>query len=193
MLLAASCGQEAEPSPAKNGDTSPKPQRPIKVDFEALAAWNFELGENTPEKVEKLNGNMVEITGYIYPTRQTRNIREFILMKDLGTCCYGPKTQWTHFLQVEIPKDQDPVNYSTDPITVTGKFRLEPEKEDGYIMGLYYLDATAHRIAPGRKARPHNIATSRCCSSRRVPRSPREYSSGTQKGSSRTTKRRDGS
>ena len=147
LVLAAglSCNGESGSASADPPVKDTSPSGPQTLNFEMIANYNFLPGVAVPGEVKKLDGKRFEITGYIYPTRQTRNIREFILMKDRGTCCYGPKTQWSHFLQVTIPKDKDPISYTTDPVTVIGTFRVDPQVEDDWILGLYFLDVEEHR------------------------------------------------
>ena len=139
LLLLAAC----EPEPV--AQASPAPSVPVAVDFETLAAWAF-VSDDVPPEIAALDGMKVEITGFIYPPPNPRNLREFILMKDRGTCCYGPQTQWTHFLEVTIPEPVDPIHYTTEPVTLVGTLRVEPKFfEDKMPDGLYFLTAEAHR------------------------------------------------
>ena len=40
--------------------------------------------------------------GYVYPDGQQYNIRDFILVKDMGTCCFGGQPPLTHMIEVSL-------------------------------------------------------------------------------------------
>jgi hypothetical protein len=126
LLVLVGCTEQAAPPPT------------VAIDFPMLASYEFKLGVAVPDAVRAFHGKKVTITGFMYPSQQTRGITEFILMKDRGTCCYGPKVQWTHFLTVTCAR---PVDYSPEPVTFVGTFRVDPQVDKDYVLGLYYLDA----------------------------------------------------
>lgn len=132
LVLLIGCGEAAAPAPPK-------------ADFEALAGWDFAAGREPPEAIRALNGRRVELRGFLYPTQDVRNLRQFVLMKDRGTCCYGSKTQWTHFVEVTIPPEKEAIHYTTEPVTLTGTLRVEPRFIDGAPDGLYFMSAESHR------------------------------------------------
>ena len=138
----AACGRE-EPAAADTGKPD-KSTGPLKLDFEKLASYNYKPGTAVPDEIMALEGKKIQLTGYMYPTNKIRDLSKFIFMKDRGTCCYGSKAQWTHFLQVTIPKGKETINYSTDPVTVVGTFRVNEQVEDGYVLGLYDLAVESH-------------------------------------------------
>ena len=53
----------------------------------------------------ELNGQRIFIKGYTYPGEQLHNIKQFILVPDLGTCCFGGQPPPTHMIEVTL---QDP-------------------------------------------------------------------------------------
>lgn len=136
LLLLPGC----DPAPAVQATPAPP------ADFESLASWTFSEEQRTPPApIAALHATKVEIRGFIYPPKNPRNLRSFLLTKDRGTCCYGQKAQWTHFIEVTVPEGVDPVQYTTEPLTVVGTLRVEPKFFGDAPDGLYFMDAEAHR------------------------------------------------
>lgn len=59
----------------------------------------------------ELNGQRVFIKGYVYPDGQQANIKRFVLVADLGTCCFGGQPKLTHMVEVTL-RDPHRVEYS---------------------------------------------------------------------------------
>jgi hypothetical protein len=53
-------------------------------------------------KALELNGKKVFVKGYVYPDGQQYNIKDFILVKDMGTCCFGAQPPLTHMIEVSL-------------------------------------------------------------------------------------------
>jgi hypothetical protein len=145
-LIVAGCDRaDAQPNVSKGTSTDTgAPQEIVRPKWDTLSGFDYTPRMTFPEGVRALHGKTIEIRGYLYPTRQTRDLREFILMRDPGTCCYGPNAQYNHFLLVKVVKGPG-ANYTRDPVTVTGTFILEEKIDGDYIDGIYSLEATEHR------------------------------------------------
>jgi hypothetical protein len=53
-------------------------------------------------KALELNGQKVFLKGYLYPDGQQSNIKRFILIPDLGTCCFGGQPKLTDMVEVTL-------------------------------------------------------------------------------------------
>jgi hypothetical protein len=53
-------------------------------------------------KALELNGQRVFIKGYLYPDGQQYNIKRFVLIPDLGTCCFGGQPKLTDMVEVTL-------------------------------------------------------------------------------------------
>ncbi len=53
-------------------------------------------------KALELNGQKVFIKGYLFPDGQQYNIKRFILIPDLGTCCFGGQPKLTDMVEVTL-------------------------------------------------------------------------------------------
>jgi hypothetical protein len=61
----------------------------------------------------ELSGKKVFVKGYVYPERQQKDIKRFILVPDMGTCCFGGQPKLTHMIEVTL----------ADPLRITYSLR----------------------------------------------------------------------
>jgi len=95
--------------------------------------WEYEADNDTrpPEKVAKLDGRKVKLTGFMYPLQQGDSIQYFCLLRTTQTCCYGPRPQFNQYVFVEMVTPTP--FYRLDPVSCVGKFKVEPTPEEGFI------------------------------------------------------------
>ena len=54
-----------------------------------------------------LNGEQIFIKGYIHPTSMdSLHAKRFVIVPDLGTCCFGNQPPLTHMIEVSLSGDQ---------------------------------------------------------------------------------------
>jgi Protein of unknown function (DUF3299) len=98
-------------------------------------------GESVPVSARELDGKKVFIKGYMYPSSQMTEIREFVLCRDNGTCCFGGQPKLADMIQVSL-KEPLTLDYHTGLRHVAGTFRVEPKTATGGLGSiLYRLDA----------------------------------------------------
>lgn len=135
----------------------------IRPGFDKLSAFKYELYEfysetnagramlashdTIPPEIKAYDGKRVTVTGYILPMRTRRGVvTEFLLLRDQGTCCFGVQAQINHFMRVNFPpgiKPEDSV-----PWKVSGTIRVGETYVQGYLTGIYQLDAESVVEAP---------------------------------------------
>lgn len=72
-----------------------------------------------------LRGKQVFIKGYIHPGVQgTGKVGHFILVPDMGTCCFGGQPKATDMVEVKIVGNAPKIAYSTQRIKLAGTFDL---------------------------------------------------------------------
>jgi hypothetical protein len=102
-------------------------------------------GAPPPQKVLDLNGKQIFIKGYIHPGVATMGkVDHFILVPDMGTCCFGGQPAMTDMIEVRIKDDASKVKYSTRRVKLAGKFALgrSMEKAPGDLRDvIYHLEA----------------------------------------------------
>lgn len=89
---------------------------------------------------EELMEQNVFIKGYVYPDKQQGDIKRFVLVPDMGTCCFGGQPKLTDMVQVTL-KDPHRVNYSMFRRSLGGKFRLGSVTADAVGQVIYHLEA----------------------------------------------------
>jgi hypothetical protein len=99
-------------------------------------------GQTVPPSAQQLDGQRVFIKGFAYPGSQQTGIREFVLCRDQGTCCFGGATpKLTDMVQVKL-KDPLRLDYSTRMLGLAGTFRVERgQASDDLGKVLYHLEA----------------------------------------------------
>ena len=99
-------------------------------------------GQLFPPSALDLDGKQVFIKGYVYPGAQTKGIRQFVLVRDNGTCCFGgPAPKTTDMIEVTL---QDPLRleYSTRMRKLGGILRVQPSDSNSSLgQVIYHLDA----------------------------------------------------
>jgi hypothetical protein len=97
-----------------------------------------------PPDALKLDGQRVFIKGYLYPDGQQRNIKRFVLIPDLGTCCFGGQPALTDMVEVTL---QDPLRteFSRRKRKLGGVFKVDRElKPVSGLNGVYYQMTVDH-------------------------------------------------
>ena len=76
-----------------------------RVSFSVLNSRKGERDFPTADAIA-LNGKKVFIKGYVHPTSISSNSsKSFVLIPDLGTCCFGTQPPLTHMIQVKLVSD----------------------------------------------------------------------------------------
>lgn len=74
-------------------------------------------------KSEELVGKKIFVKGYVYPDNQRGEIKRFVLVPDMGTCCFGGKPKISDMIQVTL-KDPLRVKYSMMRRSLAGEFQI---------------------------------------------------------------------
>ena len=76
------------------------------------------------ERVKELDGQRVQITGYMLPDVKQKGITEFILLRNTE-CKFGPGGQPDHLVWVRM-KSGSTASYSNNPVEVVGILKVNP-------------------------------------------------------------------
>lgn len=114
--------------------------------FEEISNWPYEDGlQGMPREVRTLDGKKVLMTGFMLPIEEVENIREFLLVQSLWSCCYGQPPDINGIVRV-VMKGNRRIDYQFDPIKVVGTFRIKATLEDGYCVDIYQLHADSVEV-----------------------------------------------
>ena len=94
------------------------------------------------QRVHDLTGRSVRISGFMgNGLFQLRNIREFVLMRDLECCQFGPGGTADHLIQIKLQNGLTTA-FTTNLLTVEGKLSIAPfTGSDGKTWAVYQIDA----------------------------------------------------
>lgn len=86
-----------------------------------------------------LDGKKIFLKGYIHPTSiSSTNAKNFVLVPDWGTCCFGGQPPLTHMVQVNLGGDMS-VKMSQRKLKLAGTFKVDKElKPISGLEGVYY-------------------------------------------------------
>jgi hypothetical protein len=109
------------------------------VSFDELSSWPYEDGlKGVPKAVRELDKKKVMMTGFMLPIDEVQNIKEFLLVQSLWSCCYGQPPDINGIVRVVMPKGKT-TDYFFDPIKIIGTFKVEATVLDGYCVDIYQL------------------------------------------------------
>jgi hypothetical protein len=78
----------------------------VRISFADLQPTKDAPHLPVPPAAVKLDGQRVFVKGYLYPDGQQYNIKRFVLIPDMGTCCFGGQPKLTDMIEVTL---QDPL------------------------------------------------------------------------------------
>ncbi len=110
------------------------------VTFDELSAWPYEDGlKGMPKKIKDLHGKKVLMSGFMLPIDEVRNIKEFLLVQSLWSCCYGQPPDINGIVRVVMPKGKT-TDYFFDPLKIIGTFKVEATSIDNYCVDIYQIE-----------------------------------------------------
>lgn len=113
----------------------------IKFDIEPDAPFQRDM---LPKEIEDLNGQKISIGGYMLPSFQQRDIKQFVLVRDNMECCFGPGAALYDCILIEM--DGRGVDFTVRPVVVEGKFTVKEYKDDsGKHLAIYHMQGTGVR------------------------------------------------
>lgn len=86
----------------------------------------------------ELNRQRVFVKGYIYPSDRSAQLDRFVLVPDMGTCCFGGQPKLTDMIEVML---DDPLltNWSTRRRRIAGTLLVDTRKKPiSGLDGVYY-------------------------------------------------------
>ena len=109
------------------------------LSFEEISAWPYEDGlKGMPKQLHKLDGKNVLMTGFMLPIDEVQDIKEFLLVQSLWSCCYGQPPDINGIVRV-VMKGDARIDYQFEPLKIIGTFKVEATLEDGYCVDIFQL------------------------------------------------------
>jgi hypothetical protein len=113
----------------------------LDLSFDLLKKWTYVEGKSQiPPFIRAFDGQNVQMAGYMMPLQDVKSIKSFVLVPSLFGCCYGQPPAVNHVVLVKMGEGKT-AKYFGDTILVRGQFHSGEEKDDGYVVSLYRIDA----------------------------------------------------
>ncbi|MCA9094741.1 MAG: DUF3299 domain-containing protein [Planctomycetaceae bacterium] len=116
-------------------------------DLDLIKVLNLKVPEPNvmellPDWLKKLNGEKVQIRGFMYPTFQEEGLERFVFCRDTGACCFGPNPVIYYLIDVHMQEGKTTHYIQNRPFDVTGTLRIKPGiiPETGLVYELYHLE-----------------------------------------------------
>jgi hypothetical protein len=113
-----------------------------RLTFSELKPGREESHLQIPSAVLRLDGQRVFIKGYVLSDDRSSDLKNFILVPDMGTCCFGGTPKLTDMIKITM---EDPlrVRYSWQRRKLAGTLQIDPrpKRENGMDGPHYHLQA----------------------------------------------------
>ncbi len=102
----------------------------------------LKLRHPIPEKIKAFNGRRVTLTGFLIPIQgDGRYFHEFLLVRDLASCCFGRAPKMNHWVRVRMKSREAAVRQTEGrPVSVTGMLIVGEFHEYGVLSAIYQLE-----------------------------------------------------
>jgi hypothetical protein len=139
-LMAGRGAAETAVQPDRNAAPKARNVTFYDLKFEISVGQPF-LRSMLGQKIERLDGAVIRIRGFMYPHVQQKGITQFILVRDNEECCFGPKAALYDCISVDMVPGKS-TSYTLRPIAVQGRFEIREYKgPDGKHLAIYRLVA----------------------------------------------------
>jgi hypothetical protein len=103
--------------------------------------------EPIPPQAIDLHGKPVFIKGYMHPgVASSGKVNHFILVPDMGTCCFGGQPKGTDMIEVVIPDDAYRIAYAPRRIKLEGTFAVTPRPTESLGLTDVWYHMKADRV-----------------------------------------------
>ena len=114
------------------------PEGHFRISFADLQPDKRSPRMPVPPEALELDGQKIFVKGYLYPDGQQYNIKRFVLVPDLGTCCFGGQPKLTDMIEVTL---EEPLQtaYNMNKRRLAGELKVDMTlKPVTGVNGVYY-------------------------------------------------------
>lgn len=111
--------------------------------YQRVAFFKLQAPDKGPdvptELALEIDGDPVFLKGYIHPSSGSGMLRQFILVPDLGTCCFGGQPKSSDMIEVTLPAGNS-VRAGMTKRKLAGTFKVNrmPQKKTDFDEPLFY-------------------------------------------------------
>ena len=96
-----------------------------RLSYAELQPLPGDPADAVPETARAADGRDVLLKGYMYPGKQTQGIRQFLLVRDQGDCCFGGNPKITDRVLVQLAETGG-VEFTPRMVKIAGRFHVRP-------------------------------------------------------------------
>lgn len=116
--------------------------RELPEGFERLSYAALQPAEGDPPNMipvtaVKMDGRDVLLKGFMYPGKQQHGIRQFLLVRDQGDCCFGGNPKITDRVLVQLA-DKRGIEFTARQRKIAGRFSIRPSGSADVEGGVIY-------------------------------------------------------
>ena len=108
-----------------------------RLTFASLQPLPGDPADAIPDSAREMDGRDVLLKGYMYPGKQQRGIRQFLLVRDQGDCCFGGNPKITDRVLVQ-KADKQTIEYTPRLRKIAGRFSIRPTGAVDVDGGVFY-------------------------------------------------------
>ena len=129
--------------PGRTPHPRPAAGQVLDIAIRDLGNFNYEspTGDAIPPDVRQLDGVKVRLHGFIVPTDQAGQLTHFALVPSLFNCCFGQPPQIQHTVMVTCDPGVQ-ARLTAEEVVVEGTLHVGEEKDDGYVVSIFRVDAS---------------------------------------------------
>jgi hypothetical protein len=106
-----------------------------------LVAASAATRAKIPDSIQALDNRQTAIRGFLLPLKTNNGLTyEFLLMRNQNMCCFGSVPKVNEWISIQT-RDEGVKPIMDQPITVMGKLHVGEIRENGYLVGIYRIEA----------------------------------------------------
>lgn len=114
-------------------------------DIDLLKILNMEpvpvdAADHFPDWLKGLDGQLIRIRGFMYPTFEATGLIAFTLARDNGICCFVRQPKIYDIIAIELGPGITTDYIEGKPFDVEGIFRIQPEADEKELYRLYRIE-----------------------------------------------------
>lgn len=125
------------------GITLPEIEGVEPLPWELLRTYEYRPGlEGMPGEIQKLDGRKVVMIGFVMTLFEYDDIKDFHLVANHWSCCYGVPPGLDGAVRVKLASDQPGLPNTIKPVRVIGTLRVKEIREDEseIVWAIYSID-----------------------------------------------------
>ncbi len=129
---------------SRTGGVYERPDGVKFVNLQQMVTFPFDQRDGTveqvPETYRQLDGERVALRGEMWVDSASRGeVENFSLVYSIGDCCFSGEPKVQHFVRSSTEPGRG-VPLHRGIVEVVGKLRVDIEKQNGVVTGVYHLD-----------------------------------------------------